>query len=110
MIINFRSSSVHYRQFSLYTVLLIFICILDIWDKFSKIFPNIWFGSAFKGATGSNMYVTNIGYHIENHLIWMALQEKENLKFQSIRGFAITGWSRYNIYYTTVNSLLIMGF
>ncbi|CAC5369951.1 HEX [Mytilus coruscus] len=70
----------------------------DIWDKFSKLFPNIWLGSAFKGATGSNMYVTNIGYHIENHLVWLALQEKEKQKFQTIRGYAVTGWSRYDHY------------
>ncbi|XP_063446453.1 hexosaminidase D-like isoform X2 [Mytilus trossulus] len=70
----------------------------DIWDKFSKLFPNIWLGSAFKGATGSNMYLTNIGYHIENHLVWVALQEKEKQKFQTIRGYAVTGWSRYDHY------------
>lgn len=40
------------------------------------------------------MYVTNIGYHLENHLVWQAVMEKEKSKFKAIRGYAVTGWSR----------------
>ncbi|CAG2242815.1 Ciliogenesis-associated TTC17-interacting protein [Mytilus edulis] len=53
----------------------------DIWDKFSKLFPNIWFGSAFKGATG----------------LGGSTGERKQ-KFQTIRGYAVTGWSRYDHY------------
>lgn len=70
----------------------------DIWEKFSKVFPNIWIGSAFKGATGSCLYVTNISFHIDNHLAWLSVIQKEKLKFQNIRGFAVTGWQRYDHY------------
>lgn len=70
----------------------------DIWDKFSQVFPNIWFASAFKGATGSSMYVTNIKYHVENHISWLQVLEKEKTKFHNFRGFAITGWQRYDHY------------
>lgn len=76
---------------SKYLSLLIFT---DIWEKFSKVFPNIWIGSAFKGATGSCLYVTNISFHIDNHLAWLSVIQKEKLKFQNIRGFAVTGWQR----------------
>lgn len=70
----------------------------DMWDRYSKVFPNIWLASAFKGATGSCMYVTNIMYHVENHLSWITIIAKEKHKFQKVRGIAITGWQRYDHY------------
>ncbi|XP_033737366.1 hexosaminidase D-like isoform X1 [Pecten maximus] len=75
-----------------------FLLPADIWDKFSQVFPNIWFASAFKGATGSSVYVTNIKYHVENHLGWLQILEKEKMKFHNFRGFTITGWQRYDHY------------
>ncbi|KAK3085548.1 hypothetical protein FSP39_005156 [Pinctada imbricata] len=70
----------------------------DIWQRFSSVFPTIWFASAFKGATGSSICVTNISYHIENHLAWLSVQENVKSLFKKIRGFAITGWQRYDHY------------
>ena len=66
----------------------------DLWDRLSKVFPNIWAASAFKGATGACVYATNIMYHIDNHLTWLSVLEREKSKFQNIRGIVVTGWQR----------------
>lgn len=69
----------------------------DIWDRYSSIFDSVWVASAFKGATGPNQYVTDIAYHIENHVSWLSVVEKEAKKFKNgISGIAITGWQRYD--------------
>lgn len=70
----------------------------DLWDRLSKVFPNIWIASAFKGATGACVYATNIMYHIDNHLTWLSVLEREKSKFQNIRGIVVTGWQRYDHY------------
>lgn len=68
--------------------------ITDIWDKYSKVFPNIWFASAFKGATGANAYATNIAYHLDNHTVWLDVMAREGSKFKKVQGCALTGWQR----------------
>ncbi|XP_060573284.1 hexosaminidase D-like [Ruditapes philippinarum] len=70
----------------------------DIWDRFSKVFSNIWVASAFKGATGACMYATNIMYHVDNHLTWLSVLDHIKSKFENIKGIAITGWQRYDHY------------
>ncbi|ESO85796.1 hypothetical protein LOTGIDRAFT_235755 [Lottia gigantea] len=70
----------------------------DLFDKLSSVFSNIWFASAYKGATGSSMIVTNISYHIDNHLAWIKVIECERSKFKNIQGIALTGWQRYDHY------------
>ncbi|KAL4240788.1 hypothetical protein ACF0H5_001576 [Mactra antiquata] len=70
----------------------------DIWDRFSKVFPNIWVASAFKGATGACVYATNVMYHVDNHLAWLGVIDRMKSKFENIRGIAITGWQRYDHY------------
>lgn len=70
----------------------------DIWDRLCKVFPNIWIASAFKGATGASVYATNIMYHVDNHLTWLAVLERVKSKFENIRGIAVTGWQRYDHY------------
>lgn len=75
--------------------LTIIMCIFtDIWDRLSKVFPNIWVASAFKGATGACIYATNIMYHVDNHLTWLSVLEQIKSKFENIRGIALTGWQR----------------
>ncbi|KAK6187956.1 hypothetical protein SNE40_005872 [Patella caerulea] len=69
-----------------------------LFDRLSKVFPNMWVASAFKGATGSSMIVTNIIYHIDNQLAWLKAVEYEKPKFKNIRGIAVTGWQRYDHY------------
>ncbi|XP_022315492.2 hexosaminidase D-like isoform X2 [Crassostrea virginica] len=71
---------------------------IDIFEKYSKVFPNIWIASAFKGATGANAYVTNIAYHIDNHIVWLNVMAREGSKFKKIQGCAVTGWQRYDHY------------
>lgn len=71
------------------------VCVFsDIWDRLSKVFPNIWVASAFKGATGACIYATNIMYHVDNHLTWLSVLERVKSKFENIRGIALTGWQR----------------
>ena len=70
-------------------------CILDLWDKYSLVFDSIWVASAFKGATGPCMFVTDSGYHIENHRGWIDLMALHKHKFKNLRGICLTGWSRY---------------
>ncbi|KAL3876982.1 hypothetical protein ACJMK2_034752 [Sinanodonta woodiana] len=70
----------------------------DWWDRLSRVFPNIWVASAFKGATGSCVYTTNIMYHIDNQMAWLSVIEREKAKFKKIRGVALTGWQRYDHY------------
>ena len=66
-----------------------------LWQKYSSIFKNIWFASAFKGATGSNQFITDIGYHLQNNLGWVHIARQIS-KHINIRGIALTGWSRYD--------------
>ncbi|XP_064633784.1 hexosaminidase D-like [Lineus longissimus] len=69
-----------------------------IWERYSSVFDNIWFASAFKGATGSAMYLTDFGYHCDNHLSWLAVMKEEKARLKTIRGVALTGWQRYDHY------------
>ncbi|XP_048758063.2 hexosaminidase D-like [Ostrea edulis] len=70
----------------------------DIWDKYSTVFPSIWIASAFKGATGANVYATNIAYHVNNHTMWLDVMAKMGSKFKKVQGCALTGWQRYDHY------------
>ena len=36
------------------------LCFLQVLDKYAAVFPAVWIASAFKGATGSDKYITNI--------------------------------------------------
>jgi hexosaminidase len=65
-----------------------------MWDKYSTVFPSIWIASAFKGATGANVYTTNIAYHVNNHTMWLNVMAKMGSKFKKVQGCALTGWQR----------------
>jgi len=70
---------------------------IDLWKKYSEIFPHIWIASAFKGATGQKQFITNIDVHLRNHKAWLSLIEEIKPLFPSgIRGVALTGWQRYS--------------
>lgn len=79
-----------------------------IWHRYSTVFPNIWAASAFKGATGPCMSATDIRYHVENHKSWLAVMKTQREKFQCFRGFALTGWQRYD-HYSVLCELLPVG-
>ncbi|GCC27625.1 hexosaminidase D-like isoform X1 [Chiloscyllium punctatum] len=69
-------------------------------------FKNVWFASAFKGATGVSQNWTPIKFHLENHLRWLQVM-KSISKFSSLRfqGLALTGWQRYD-HFSTLCELL----
>ena len=70
----------------------------DIWNKYLNVFNAIWVASAFKGATGSNQVVTDIQYHMQNHMAWMSFVDQyKNTVYQSkFKGIMLTGWQRYD--------------
>lgn len=67
----------------------------NMWDIYELVFPKVWIASAFKGATGSNQYLTNTAYHVQNHRSWLALVEEYNKRI-NFQGIFLTGWQRYD--------------
>lgn len=67
----------------------------SLWDMYTKVFPIVWAASAYKGATGSNQYITDTAHHLENHRSWMMIinEYHSQLNFQ---GVILTGWQRYD--------------
>lgn len=70
----------------------------DVWSKYLNVFGSIWAASAFKGATGSDQYLTNIRHHLENHRAWIELVSyyRGTPNFAKFRGIMLTGWQRYD--------------
>ncbi|XP_072273617.1 hexosaminidase D isoform X2 [Pyxicephalus adspersus] len=62
-------------------------------------FSNIWFASAFKGASLPNQIWTPMDLHMRNHQQWKVVIDGMS-KFPNIRysGIALTGWQRYDHY------------
>jgi len=79
----------------------------EVLDKYATVFPAVWIASAFKGATGSDKYITDISYHLENHQSWMDIisSYSSQLKF---KGIFITGWQRYD-HFAVLCELLPVG-
>lgn len=77
----------------------------DLWVKYSRVFPNIWAASAFKGATGSCQILPITIHHVSNHERWLAVLKTNRERFKAVRGIALTGWSRYD-HYATLCELL----
>ncbi|XP_033630582.1 hexosaminidase D-like [Asterias rubens] len=69
-----------------------------IWQNYSQVFKTIWLASAFKGAFGSTLHWTPTKEHVLNHLLWLQEVDKEISKIKTItvRGYALTGWQRYD--------------
>jgi len=67
-------------------------------EKYKSVWgeDSIWAGSAWRGATGSNMHATNIRYHLDNHLAWLSVLKE----LPHLSGIILTGWSRYDHYAT----------
>jgi len=64
----------------------------------------VWGGSAWRGATGSNMAATTVRHHLNNNLAWLALVQQGVL----LIGIVVTGWARYD-HYATLCELLPCG-
>uniref|UniRef100_A0A1B6CXU7 beta-N-acetylhexosaminidase n=1 Tax=Clastoptera arizonana TaxID=38151 RepID=A0A1B6CXU7_9HEMI len=67
----------------------------EMWDKYAKVFGNVWVASAFKGATGPEKIITDITYHLENHKAWVNLVNVYTNKI-NFKGIVMTGWQRYD--------------
>ncbi|KRT79356.1 glycoside hydrolase [Oryctes borbonicus] len=52
----------------------------ELFNKYADIFKTLWFASAFKGATGSNKYLTSIEHHVSNHESWMEIYKRYKAK------------------------------
>ncbi|XP_026772626.3 beta-N-acetylhexosaminidase isoform X2 [Pangasianodon hypophthalmus] len=69
-------------------------------------FQNVWFASAFKGASGIDQRWTPLNHHLENHLAWLKVMASMS-KYPSIKldGIVLTGWQRYE-HHTVLCELL----
>ncbi|KAM9457058.1 hexosaminidase D [Clarias gariepinus] len=69
-------------------------------------FQNVWFASAFKGASGIDQRWTPINHHLQNHLVWLRFIDTLS-KYPSVNvdGIALTGWQRYE-HFTVLCELL----
>lgn len=79
----------------------------SLWDMYASVFPRLWIASAFKGATGSDKYTTDISHHLENHRSWMQVvaEYSGRIKFE---GIILTGWQRYD-HFAVLCELLPVG-
>ncbi|XP_032899885.1 hexosaminidase D isoform X1 [Amblyraja radiata] len=71
-------------------------------------FSQIWFASAFKGATGAAQCLTSISYHLANHLQWLNIAEALPRNTIHLQGIALTGWQRYD-HFSVLCELLPLG-
>ena len=67
----------------------------ETWNKYSKLFPNVWAASAFKGAFGERLFMPNMFRHYSNHLAWIDVMNREGNSV-NFKGIVLTGWSRYD--------------
>ncbi|CAK9290267.1 unnamed protein product [Gordionus sp. m RMFG-2023] len=70
-----------------------------IFDKNFATFRHIWAASAFKGATGENVQITDISYHLDNNYDWINVMYQKDLpgkETDRVKGIIVTGWQRYN--------------
>ncbi|CAH2037124.1 unnamed protein product, partial [Iphiclides podalirius] len=75
-----------------------------MWDSYGQIFPNVWTGSAFKGANGACQVLSPVARYISNHEGWLHEIDKYSSKINFV-GIILTGWSRYD-HYATLCELL----
>ena len=69
------------------------------WRKQALLFRGVWMASCFKGATGSQQYVVNVNYHMQNHVQWLEVMRTTHQVHHPgmvVRGIALTGWTRYD--------------
>ena len=67
----------------------------DLYVKYGQIFGNVWAASAYKGAGGELITVTNIDERYNNHISWnKVIHQKMMTNVCNFSGIALTGWSR----------------
>lgn len=62
--------------------------------RYDDLFSEIWFASAFKGATHHLEIIPNAELHRLNHLSWLNII-RNFPSTHKIKGMILTGWSRY---------------
>ncbi|XP_014241862.1 hexosaminidase D-like isoform X2 [Cimex lectularius] len=67
----------------------------DLWDKYKIIFPNVWFGSAFKGAKFPDTMISPVEYYFDIHRSWKSViaMYSNDVNF---KGGILTGWQRFD--------------
>ncbi|KAG9331145.1 hypothetical protein JZ751_019965 [Albula glossodonta] len=72
-------------------------------------FSDIWFASAFKGASGIDRRVTPLSHHLNNHLSWLkVIASMPNYPYITFRGIVLMGSQRYD-HFTVLCDLLPVG-
>ncbi|XP_060528149.1 hexosaminidase D-like [Cylas formicarius] len=79
----------------------------SLWDMYSKIFRKVWIASAYKGAIGSNKYMSDVNHYLQNHRSWLSVvaEHKRRVNF---RGIIMAGWQRYD-HFAVLCELLPIG-
>ncbi|RNA40912.1 Hexosaminidase D [Brachionus plicatilis] len=67
----------------------------DVFRIYDDLFSEIWFASAFKGATRHLEIIPNAELHHSNHLSWLSII-RNFPSTHKIKGMILTGWSRYD--------------
>ncbi|PAV58144.1 hypothetical protein WR25_11774 isoform G [Diploscapter pachys] len=67
-----------------------------MWIDLSRSFPEVWGGSAFKGADGSNQIWNRIKPYLQNNKEWFMQYLKYSEYFTDFHGIILTGWQRYD--------------
>ncbi|XP_052740171.1 hexosaminidase D isoform X2 [Bicyclus anynana] len=75
----------------------------QMWDIYRSQFPNVWVGSAFKGASGSCEVFPSTERYVSNQQAW--IDEIAKVNEINFVGVILTGWSRYD-HFATLCELL----
>ncbi|XP_070580740.1 hexosaminidase D-like [Ptychodera flava] len=75
-----------------------------LWPKYLEAFDNVWAASAYKGSSGPHSYYCDIPGHIKNHHTWLD-EINRHVPYERFRGYALTGWQRYDHYAITCELL-----
>ncbi|XP_030749896.1 hexosaminidase D-like isoform X2 [Sitophilus oryzae] len=79
----------------------------SLWNMYSKAFSSLWAASAFKGAIGSNKYISDVNHYVQNHKSWLAVIKEYGRKIH-FEGIILTGWQRYD-HFAVLCELLPVG-
>jgi len=69
------------------------------WRLYAELFNGVWAASAFKGAFGEKQYIPDLYRHVQNHMSWLQVMQREEKEEHwpvRFKGIILTGWSRYD--------------
>ncbi|EDV24678.1 uncharacterized protein TRIADDRAFT_2986, partial [Trichoplax adhaerens] len=76
-----------------------------MWQRYAKVFREVWIASAFKGAGGSDNDFPPIQQHVGNQESWLKIIASLQDTGMTVTGIALTGWSRYDHFANMVELL-----